>query len=63
MAFAGPAVELRGNVLEDPGPVEGQVGTLRKVLAQEWSGPRKLDSVMEPYAMVVVWARYSSGLR
>ena len=31
--------------------------------AEIWSGPRKLDSVMEPYAVAVVWARYSSGLR
>jgi IS30 family transposase len=28
-----------------------------------WSGPRMLDSVIEPYAVVLVWARYSSGLR
>jgi hypothetical protein len=28
-----------------------------------WSGPRKLDLGIKPYAAVVVWARYSSGLR
>jgi len=32
MTFPGPCVEFRGDVVQDPGPVEGEVGALREVL-------------------------------
>jgi hypothetical protein len=40
-----------------------QVISLPEVLTEQWSGPRKLDTLIEPYAIADVWARYSSGLR
>ena len=61
--FAGSAVELGGDGGEVFGGVDGEVGAFGEVLAQEWSGPRKLDLGIKAYAAVEVWARYSLGLR
>lgn len=43
--FAGSAVELGGDGGEVFGGVDGEVGAFGEVLAQEWSGPQKLDTV------------------
>ena len=56
-------VELVGDSGEFAWGVHREVGGLREVLAQQWSGPRKVDLGIQPYAAVAGWARYSSGLR
>jgi hypothetical protein len=44
VAFPGPCVEFRGDIVQDPGPVEGEVGAFREILPQQWTGPRELDT-------------------
>ena len=56
-------MQLLCDVLKNFHAVDGEVGAFREVLAQQWSGPGKLDLVIELYVVAVVWARYSSGLR
>jgi hypothetical protein len=61
--FAWSPVEFSGDQSEVFWAVDAQVCSFREVLAEQWSGPLKLDTLIEPYAMADVWARYSSGLR
>ena len=35
MTFPRPCVEFRGDIVQDPGPVEGEVGALREILPQQ----------------------------
>ena len=61
--LAGTVVELDSNLRKPMGAVHVQVAPFGEIIAEQWSGPRKLDTLMEAYAMEGVWARYSSGLR
>ncbi len=45
--FAGSPVEFCGDFEEPVGAVDAEVGGLGEVLPEQWSGPRKLDLVME----------------
>jgi hypothetical protein len=46
-SFPGALVEFTHHVGDVGAAMEGEVGALRKVLSGQWTGPRKLDLVME----------------
>lgn len=48
--LAGPVVQRQRDGLKVLGTPSGQVSALREVLPQQWSEPRKLDTVMERQA-------------
>lgn len=61
--FAGPRVQRVSDRLDLLSAPTREISSLREVLAQQWTGPEMLDTVIKHYALAVVWARYSSGLR